>query len=93
MKFVLNEIFNYHFGLLNQVEYAKIFQKLRRSSAAHAGDQPWLAENHRLKKSENQDSPLVLTDKFYKIVIFRPQKCIIPQKVLRKIVIQSLNNV
>ena len=56
MKFVLNEIFNYHFGLLNQVEYAKIFQKLRRSSAAHAGDQPWLAENHRLKKSENQKS-------------------------------------
>ena len=90
MKFVLNEIFNYHFGLLNQVEYAKIFQKLRRSSAAHVGDQPWLAENHRLKKSENQDSPpLVLTDKFYKIVIFRPKKCIIPQKI----VIQSLNNV
>ena len=66
MKFVLNEIFNYHFGLLNQVEYAKIFQKLRRSSAAHVGDQPWLAENHRLKKSENQDSPLVLTAKLYK---------------------------
>ena len=32
-------------------------------------------------------------DTLYKIVIFRPQKCIIPQKILRKIDIQSLNNV
>ena len=93
MKFVLNWIFNYHFWLLNQVVFSEIFQKLRHSSAAYFGDQPWLAENHRLKKSKNQDKLLVLTDTFYKIVIFRPQKCIIPQKILRKIDIQSLNNV
>ena len=63
-KFVLNWIFNYHFWLLNQVVFSEIFQKLRHSSAAYFGDQPWLAENHRLKKSKNQDKLLVLTDTF-----------------------------